>query len=403
MNYQVILPSSGSLEALLQSDRHCAFAPIIIEFINDFSNFILSNGSYQEFPEIMALAFWLRTSHIKQLAASYQKSREGKIMLPRGVVFHISPANVDTIFIYSWFLSMLVGNANIIRISNRANKQLEMILNVLNTILDKNKYKALSQQFLIIKYAHDDQITEYLSSLCNVRVIWGGDDTINKIRSIHLPPFASEICFANKFSLAIVKSSQFINLANKTTLLEKFYNDVYVFFQSACSSPRLIVWVGTPQETKSASTEFWQIFSDVVKTKNLTIDDAALMEKFVTECSLSIERSAHVVKMESNIISRVKFSSLHDIELQKHCGNGLFYEVDTDQLSDLAAIIQTHNQTLASYGFSRDELKSNLLRPGIKGIDRIVDFGKALEFSPVWDGYDLLRKFEREVTLDISH
>ena len=31
------------------------------------------------------------------------------------------------------------------------------------------------------------------------------------------------------------------------------------------------------------------------------------------------------------------------------------------------------------------------------GIDRIVPIGKSLDFSNVWDGFDLFRSFTREV------
>ncbi|MFC6804089.1 acyl-CoA reductase [Deinococcus caeni] len=39
--------------------------------------------------------------------------------MPRGLVFHVPPANVDTIFIYSWLMSVLAGNRNVIRLSSR--------------------------------------------------------------------------------------------------------------------------------------------------------------------------------------------------------------------------------------------------------------------------------------------
>ena len=41
-------------------------------------------------------------------------------MFPRGLVFHVPPANVDTIFVYSWALSALAGNPNVVRISSRS-------------------------------------------------------------------------------------------------------------------------------------------------------------------------------------------------------------------------------------------------------------------------------------------
>jgi hypothetical protein len=35
--------------------------------------------------------------------------------------------------------------------------------------------------------------------------------------------------------------------------------------------------------------------------------------------------------------------------------------------------------------------------PSIQGIDRVVRVGQALDFSPTWDGYDLLSELSRLV------
>ncbi len=35
----------------------------------------------------------------------------------------------------------------------------------------------------------------------------------------------------------------------------------------------------------------------------------------------------------------------------------------------------------------------------LNGIDCFVPIGQALEFSPIWDGYDLLREYCREVEI----
>ena len=45
----------------------------------------------------------------------FLKKYENYLLLSRGVVFHIAPKNVDTIFVYSFVLSLLCANKNIIR------------------------------------------------------------------------------------------------------------------------------------------------------------------------------------------------------------------------------------------------------------------------------------------------
>ena len=35
-----------------------------------------------------------------------------------------------------------------------------------------------------------------------------------------------------------------------------------------------------------------------------------------------------------------------------------------------------------------------------RGIDRIVPIGKTMDFSLVWDGYDLIRSLSREISIN---
>ena len=52
--------------------------------------------------------------------AGSRRRRADALRFPRGLVFHVPPANVDTIFVYSWALSALAGNSNVVRISSRS-------------------------------------------------------------------------------------------------------------------------------------------------------------------------------------------------------------------------------------------------------------------------------------------
>ena len=54
---------------------------------------------------------------------------------------------------------------------------------------------------------------------------------------------------------------------------------------------------------------------------------------------------------------------------------------------------------MSHFGFALDELREFVAAVGGRGIDRIVPFGQALSFAPIWDGYDLLTEFTRATTL----
>ncbi len=84
-------------------------------------------------------------------------------------------------------------------------------------------------------------------------------------------------------------------------------------------------------------------------------------------------------------------------ELQS--GHGLVVEVRLDSLPELAPQLDDRDQTLAQHGFSRDALVALLDQLGNRALDRIVPFGRALDFHPVWDGTDLLDVLTRKITL----
>ncbi|MCM8756568.1 MAG: hypothetical protein NC817_00845, partial [Candidatus Omnitrophica bacterium] len=98
------------------------------------------------------------------------------------MVLHFPPANIDTLFIYSWFLSLLVGNINIIRLSQDYEEQAEILLRIVEMLLEEEKFNLIKERILLLTYGHEDKITEERSKYCNIRVIWGGDETIKKIR-----------------------------------------------------------------------------------------------------------------------------------------------------------------------------------------------------------------------------
>ncbi|MDG0811883.1 hypothetical protein [Cohnella rhizosphaerae] len=78
---------------------------------------------------------------------------------------------------------------------------------------------------------------------------------------------------------------------------------------------------------------------------------------------------------------------------------GLFLEADAEELKNIIDRLQTQDQTMTYYGFSRDQLEQFVsLLPG-RQVDRIVPVGAALDFAPHWDGFDLFAQFTRNVHL----
>ncbi|MGE7945713.1 acyl-CoA reductase [Lysinibacillus sp. NPDC093688] len=351
----------------------------------------------RELPEVVALGYWLRKANVKEMQTAFEQGAVQKIIRARGTVFHIAPSNVDTIFVYSWMLSLLAGNRNVIRISSKEQNGLNVLLHTIIEELARNEFQKIANQTIICTYGHEENITALLSVACQTRVIWGGDETISAIREIPLAPLANELAFPDRFSLAVLNSEVIFKLdeVQLDSLLDQFYNDVFWFDQMACSSPRLITWCG---ENQQAINRFWSAFEHKIQQKQYELMAATQVLKYTTTLMLATESKVENLK-NGTYFSRVTLSDVPVDVRERHCGGGLFYEYKVDKLEELADVLIDKDQTIAYFGFKREELESLVEAISTRGIDRIVPIGKALDFNGVWDGQSFLTSFTREVVI----
>ncbi len=216
MNVEIIAPGTARLENIefiIQDIKRCPplmpFAPELVSFVSDFSNSLLLDRKTRQFPELMVLANFFRKRNLRDIVQSVKTSKSEIAFLPRGIVFHVAPSNVDSIFLYSSLISFICGNINLIRISQPDGVQLQYVLSKLRDLF-AIKYKNLASRLLVITYGHNDNITTQISEECHMRVVWGGDNTVKTIRKIPLRSTAIEICFPNRFSVAMIRARSII-------------------------------------------------------------------------------------------------------------------------------------------------------------------------------------------------
>lgn len=383
-----------AIEQLSSNKPNQPFDQEVVAFTQALSKRFLR---IRELPEVVALGYWLRKANIKEMQTAFEQYTVQKMIRARGTVFHMAPSNVDTIFVYSWMLSLLAGNRNVIRISSKEQNGLNVLLQIIMDELARNEFQKIAKQTIICTYGHEENTTAVLSAACQTRVIWGGDETISTIREIPLAPLANELAFPDRFSLAVL-NSDVLAKADETqldSLLEQFYNDVFWFDQMACSSPRLITWCGGNQQ---AINRFWSVFEQKIQQKQYELMAATQVLKYTTTLMLATESNVENLK-NGTYFSRVALSDVPVDVRERHCGGGMFYEYKIDKLEELADILIDKDQTIAYFGFKREELERLVEAIATRGIDRIVPIGKALDFNGVWDGQNFLTSFTREVVI----
>lgn len=349
-------------------------------------------------PDAVALAFWLRKSPILSLTRTMLAPRsDGALRVARGVTLHFPPTNVDTLFVYSWALSFLAGNRAIVRLSERAGPLTALLAGHLLTVL-ADAPPAVAQSTRLITYARNAETSAALSALCDLRVIWGGNASIAALQAIPLPPHARDLTFPDRTSLAAlsVPAVAALDEADLNTLAESFYNDAFLFDQMACSSPRLIAWVGTDETAVAA--RFYKALSQVATARGYTPAWGTILEKRTQAAEALVAGRARACRMTDPALTVIDLKALSGHQ-PRATGGGLFDHIRIDSLNDLLSTLSRHNQTLAVFGFKTDVLEEFVRAAGPRSPDRIVPVGQALTFGNLWDGHDLVHEFTRLVAI----
>ncbi|MEL6682527.1 MAG: acyl-CoA reductase, partial [Pseudomonadota bacterium] len=305
-NLAVQVPQGGDIDRLLAAPDLPPFHPSIVDFVGALSRALMKTQAARGFPEIISLAHWMRPRALLDLAENYAATRPvDTVPLSRGVALHFAPGNVDTIFLYSALLAILTGNRNVVRVSSRPSPQIDLLVEVLNTVLADPAHHAVADRLLIVKYDHDDAITAALSGLCDLRVIWGGDQTVQTIRALPLPPRARDVSFPNRWSLAALSAEAVLacDTADLAKLGTDFANDAYWFGQMACSSPRMALWVGPAADCLAAAARFWPAVRDAAERFAPEIAPVNFVNKLVSQHIAAIKGDlSHIAPLRDNVV-----------------------------------------------------------------------------------------------------
>ncbi|MGB8733297.1 MAG: acyl-CoA reductase [Candidatus Sulfotelmatobacter sp.] len=372
------------------------FEASVVDACVNLSQRILRDPGARRYPELLALAFWMRKAELHRLHQQFDLlQREDRLLVPCGTVFHLPPRNVDTMFVYSWLLSALTGNFNVIRLSPQRSGSTDELLRFFCETLEHAGPPAREGTW-IVSYGHEEEPTEALSALCDMRVIWGGDHTVSTIRRIPIPPHARETVFADRFSLAAIEAASYLDLneSRRAVLAKKFFDDAFWFDQMACSSPRLVVWCGTQAKTLAASADFFPRVNDYAMS-HTKVEPGQSMHRFLSSCLAVLDRPVTDYR-RFPALSVLTLASLSDLS-RDHPGGSFFLECQVERLAEIVPALRRRDQTLTWFGFSPEELKTMAVTLNGRALDRIVPIGQALQFGRFWDGNDLLQSFCRQV------
>ncbi len=383
---------SAGIEAQMENVRPLPiFSTEAVAFLTALSARILADAEAKAYPDVVTLGFWCRPAALRQMQRTYEAEVN---RLGRGIVFHIAPSNVAVNFAYSCLAAFLAGNASIVRLPSKDFPQVDVLCRIFaQTLVD---FPALLPYFLFVRYGHVQEVNEHYSWMCQTRVVWGGDATIEAIRRAALPPRANEITFADRHSLAVIDAPAYLAAEDKERIAQDFYNDTYLSDQNACTAPHFIIWLGAAEKVKAAQEVFWSTLHTLVKDR-YTLQGVQAVDKLTQLYRLGVHAAARQVPMEDNLITRVCVAKLTEELAAYKAGSGFFIEYRAQELAEIRPLCGISCQTLSYYGVERDSFLREVLAMRPAGVDRIVPLGRTMDFALVWDGIDLIRTMSRVV------
>lgn len=387
-----LVGNQGVLDSANKTPVLPLFSELVTNFLDALSKEILSNKMYKKYSDVVAFAFWIRSASVENESLKYKGDNN---RIGRGVVFHVAPSNIPVQFAVSMVYSLVAGNVSVVRVSNKSFEQVEVICSAINTVIARLD-SDIKKYIVILRYEHNDDTTRYLSGMCDARLIWGGDNTIEVIKKIPIPPRSIDLSFANRYSIAVIDSDYLLE-SNLEWVVNDFYLDTYYSDQNACSSSRLVVWKGS--HIDEAKEIFWKSLKKKVED-NYELPEIAGSEKLLKTILIASERSGVKLLRESNSIVRIECPCIFS-GMEKFFGNcGFFLECDVEKIIELLPILNKECQTvtyLDNESFKED-LKSLVCTYGLRGIDRIVKMGHSMDLSFIWDGYDMPIALSRAIS-----
>ena len=388
----------------------------IIQFLGELSADLLKSPLVRQYPDISAFAFYIRKANLLKLrdtifpiaqplnsptsqlpkSSTSWSNKELAFRLGRGLCFHIAPANIPINFAFTWVFSLLAGNANVVRLPSKDFPQVDALLSIINATLEK--YPALKERNAFVKYPRtDNETTATYCQLADCRMIWGGDRTIAAIKALPTKPRCVDITFADRYSVALINADAILKADDDqmARLAQDFYNDTYLMDQNACSSPQVILWEGGPVE--KAKERFWDAVYELA-AKKYVLQDAVAVDKYTLFCEEAVgNANIESVTQKGNLLYRVELKSLPS-DIISHRGKaGFFFEYNLTNREELFNVVTEKFQTITQFGIDAVELAQQIAAAHLRGIDRIVPIGKAMDIGVFWDGHDLIRELSRYV------
>lgn len=404
------------VEAVNQGKEKLKKIPLseLIELLDMYSLELLKSKDVKYIEGVAFLSYWLRKNNLIELVRLNLKSEEflegfvfkgkkGIIAQPRGLICHWIAGNVPTLTIFSLMQSILVRNANILRISDRSTEYVKKLLDVFLKIKTKKGTKGsdVMASVAIVSFPRTDYASnKELSIVADARVIWGGEEAVNAISGLPKHVHCEDIIFGPKYSFGVIeKSAAESNQIDQFML--SFVYDALFLDQAACSSPQvLFIEKNSKLSTKDSSVILKESFIKGVKRypkKGIGAGTAAKIINKRAEYALDLEKAVVCSKGVDWTILVDK-----DVKLEEPLQSRTIFVKEINSVKDVLPLITHKIQHIGFATLDKDKLLTFAEEATYRGASRVVPPGQMNYYDSPWDGLFYLSRLVRWNTTLLS-
>ena len=357
---------------------------------------LLADRQARRFPQYVALGYWMRPAALMRLRERFVDDEKRHIVTPRGIALHLPPTNVDTLFVYSWAISVLAGNCNVVRLPSEMSNETRWLVDLIGEVIEAH---GQSDRHLFLNYPFATSFERDLSRNADLRMIWGGDAKVLQASIVPIRPDGLTIGFPDRRSFAIVNSAAYRSADQTTrdTLAQNFFNDVYWFDQMGCGSPRILFWLGDPEELRA---DFFDRLEAFTEARNIDVPLGVAIAKLNAGLDLLASDYADRMEHRSNRLDLVELKGSAPQPAPSQ-GGGFIAQRTIDSIDEIVGHVDRSTQTLTHFGLDESEIRHLAGLLAGRGGYRLVPVGDALKFDPDWDGVRLFSHMTRVITFDV--
>jgi len=348
------------------------------------------------------LAGFLRRSNLEHLLAreiphpaalerfvSIDERKSGRL-LPKGVVAHWIAGNVPLLGMFSWALSALVGNVNVIRLSSRQDDFVSPILAMLAQASPAGA--RMADDTVVLSFdRHDTAQHGEMSLLADVRIAWGGMEAVDAVRGLPAQWECETLALGPRVSLAVVDPAL---VGDRMT--GRLVSDIVYFDQLACSSPQKLFVKGRAGDT--AFDAFTDRFISAFERQSRAVPRHAL--DYSETYRIAIDRTR--ILLEGGTLRRDAGTTWTVAMVDQPvpdvlCANRFVQVVPFADVDEVCRFIPSNVQTAVTV-LGAEDFERFTEAAARSGVCRFPRPGDGNSFETPWDGTPLVTRLTRWAT-----